>query len=343
MADIREEYEKFLINTIDRIVERAICIRSASKIWPKKITNMYELDDEIKLFWISKLGEENFHTFNLRSMSWDLLQSDYTFERPDISYITSQGLLDVDNLINKVYIKELIECFERKYERIHSAFPLLERIRAIDVVNEICLKMVVHDINTVRPNLRFIKNGAVIDEELHNKIIAPFIYYPEFLYPGITYRNYPRDKNTVYDFSLCIAAKAKNIDILSATEDFKFQVVRYRHFIECYQNFNEIFSNNVSNILARSSRGNNHILQFNSITNTLCAILAWDKIHAEGMDQQDAIREVSSLISVNASQTTDKEKKQVRDRLKYIENAINNKIKNYRDENIILDISGLME
>ena len=308
MADIEEEYEKFLINIIDRIVERAVCIRAASKLWPKKITKMYELDNEIKSFWISKLGEDHFHTFNLRSMSWDLLQSDYTFEMPDINYIASLDLFDVGNLINKVYIKELNARFQWKYDMVHSAFPLLERIRAIDVVNEICLKRVINDINAVRPNLRFIKNGADINEELYNKIIAPFFYYPEFLYPGITYRNYPRDENKEYDFSLCIAAEAKNIDILSATEDFKFQVVRYRHFIECYQNFNEIFSNNISNILARSSRDNNHILQFNSITNTLCAILAWDKINMEGVDRQDAIRDVSSLIAVNASQTTDKEK-----------------------------------
>lgn len=179
------------------------------------------VDDEIKLFWISKLGEENFNTFKLRSMSWDLLQSDYTFERPDINYIASLGLLDIDHLINKIYITELINGFKKKYEIVHSAFPLLERIRAIDVVNEICLKMVIHDINTIRPNLKFIRNGSDIDEELYNKIIVPFFYYPEFLYPGITYRNYPRDKDTVYDFSLCIEAEAKNIDILAATEDFK--------------------------------------------------------------------------------------------------------------------------
>lgn len=343
MADIRIDYEKFLINIIDRIVERAIYIRAASNVWPKKITKMHELDDEIKLFWISKLGEENFNTFKLRSMSWDLLQSDYTFERPDINYIASLGLLDIDHLINKIYITELINGFKKKYEIVHSAFPLLERIRAIDVVNEICLKMVIHDINTIRPNLKFIRNGSDIDEELYNKIIVPFFYYPEFLYPGITYRNYPRDKDTVYDFSLCIEAEAKNIDILAATEDFKFQVVRYRHFIGCYQNFNEIFSNNVSNILAKSSRDNSYILQFNSITNTLCAILAWDKIHTEGLDRQDAIRDVSSLIAVNADQTTDKEKKQVRDRLKTIEVEIDKKIKNYKDEYFILDIFGLME
>lgn len=352
-----ENYQTLLTHVADRFVDFYVIYNVARKYVPHKIAQLKQLNDRFKKAWERlELTEDDVNSLHITSEVWDRFQSNFSYDRILNPYLLtpyeSIKHTRADGVIGDMYKDSIVSM---EFEFIRRDFYHLYWIRAADIIQapspaqfhkkiEEALRYL-SKIKGMHPNSKW--ENLPIDVSISpspnnasskTDLCHSLLFYPERLRPGVFYC-YTDIKELQPNGTLAITChfNADKDDIRDAFDEYPYHFEKFRNYFHTdHSDFTEIPEiEKLRPLIERSVRNNKHITQFNSIENTIIALIVWEMVHLE---DKELLTAINDAVPVHFDSN---KKSQIKKKLEEITGTIE-KWKTYYDDmnehGLVLDI-----